>query len=525
MRQFRKRLDFGFSDGEDEVGAQIHLDTCDEEPELFLSTIKTSCVPELTPTKPCLTPANHSQRRPSGTPDSPTLLCPNSLKTLRKSKLRSNSRSSASSRCLMFELQTPAPPKSELRRRRTPLTNININPFTPDSLLVQTVTSRRTNRKRSCHQSELCEDSSDAESEEELLPPLKRKAYAGGHGSRYASEFYELEQIGCGEFGAVFKCVKRLDGCIYAIKRSKKPMADSAEEQAALREVYAHAVVGQHPQVVRYYSSWTEDEHLLIQSEFCNGGTLADLISENSRRMKLPSEASLKDLLLQLSRGLKFIHSSGLVHMDIKPSNIFLSRKSPVHDAITEDDGLYSEVLYKIGDLGHVTHANSPRVEEGDSRFLANEILQEDYRNLPKADVFAAALSVISAAGAGPLPKNGEPWHSIRRGQLPHIPQLLSPEFQLLLKAMIHPDSSCRPSASDLTKHPVLLSASKLSVDTLQEQLHAEKFKNQLLMKELREVRLAAAAAAQKKVSQNTTAATTASRRMGKKITRSLSLT
>jgi len=41
--------------------------------------------------------------------------------------------------------------------------------------------------------------------------------------------------------------------------------------RTALNEVYAHAVLGKHTHVVRYYSAWAEDNHMYIQNEFCNG--------------------------------------------------------------------------------------------------------------------------------------------------------------------------------------------------------------------------------------------------------------
>nr|AAZ06768.1 Wee1 kinase [Anabas testudineus] len=368
--------------------------------------------------------------------------------------------------------------------------SVNVNPFTPDTVRRNSEQQWR-NTCRSDDDDEygrrLKHSLTSSEEDDEAFLPPKRRAVQAFMLSRYESEFLELECIGVGEFGAVYKCVKRLDGCLCAIKRSRRPLAGSANEQLALKEVYA-------------YSAWAEDDHMIIQNEYCDGGSLSDAIVKKEVQGELFAEPQLKDLLLQVSMGLKYIHSSGLVHLDIKPSNIFICQRpsscvAAEGESEEEDDGSTSAgVIYKIGDLGHVTSTNSPQVEEGDSRFLASEDPHENYSRLPKADIFALGLTVLLAAGAPPLPQNGEEWHSLREGQLPKLPQELSPPFQ-------RPVFSCcliqiptkRPSARELCKHPVLREERNgRPAAKLRRELNVEKFRAAMLEKELQEARQAA---------------------------------
>lgn len=249
-----------------------------------------------------------------------------------------------------------------------------------------------------CDSFELCYD----EEINEFRQAPKRLALQESNITRYEKEFVELKLLGEGEFGLVYQCLNRLDGCIYAIKRSIKPVAGSSFEKTSLNEVYAHAVLGKHDNVVRYYSAWAENNHMLIQNEYCNGGSLQTLLQS-----RILNEGELQILLLHIAEGLKYIHSHGLVHMDIKAGNIFLTK--PVARQSQSDDGFdenydqldnYHAVTYKIGDLGHVTSVSEPRVEEGDCRYLPNEILQEDYSNLPKADIFSLGITIYEGKAA-----------------------------------------------------------------------------------------------------------------------------
>ncbi|KAM7339125.1 hypothetical protein ACRRTK_002609 [Alexandromys fortis] len=322
---------------------------------------------------------------------------------------------------------TPSPFMDE----KASLSLVNINPFTPESYRKLALQSNDKRKARGYH-----EETGEGENKSEQGLPTKRSILRETNmASRYEKEFLEVEKIGVGEFGTVYKCVKRLDGCLYAIKRSSKPFS-GLSNGLDLQEVYALAVLGHHPHVVRYYSSWTEDGHLVIQNEYCNGGSLQAVITENAKSGSHFHEAKLKDLLLQVSLGLKYVHSFGMVHLDIKPSNIFICNKmqsdSPVgpEEAESEADWFLSaSVIYKIGDLVHVTSISKPKVEEGDIRFLAKEILQENYQHLPQGDVFALGLTIAMAAGAESLPSNGDVWHHIRKGNFPDVVQELSDDF------------------------------------------------------------------------------------------------
>ena len=86
--------------------------------------------------------------------------------------------------------------------------------------------------------------------------------------SRYQSEFRELEPLGRGGFGSVFRVANVLDSREYAVKKVSIRSSDwnspgteafSQELHRVLREVKFLALLD-HPNIVRYYTAWLEME-------------------------------------------------------------------------------------------------------------------------------------------------------------------------------------------------------------------------------------------------------------------------
>lgn len=133
-----------------------------------------------------------------------------------------------------------------------------------------------------------------------------------------------------------------------------------------------------------------------------------------------------------------------------------------------------------------MTSVINPQVEEGDCRYLPREILQEDFSQLSKADVFALGLTLYEVARGEPLPLNGDEWHAIRNGELEPI-EGYSLEMQLLLKQMVQADPAARPTAAQLVLQSSLCPPTIMSRAQLRRELNAERLKNDILSRQLKE--------------------------------------
>ncbi|XP_010522772.1 PREDICTED: wee1-like protein kinase [Tarenaya hassleriana] len=257
-------------------------------------------------------------------------------------------------------------------------------------------------------------------------------ANTGGNGlSRYLTDFHEIQQIGAGNFSRVYKAVKRIDGCLYAVKHSTRQLYHESERQKALMEVQALGALGFHENIVGYYSSWLENDQLYIQLELCDHS-----LSETSSQKF--ANRDILVMMYQIAKALQFVHESGIAHLDVKPDNIYVKNGK-----------------YKLGDFGCATRLDKRLpVEEGDARYMPQEILNEDYDHLDKVDIFSLGATVYELIRGSPLAESGNQFLNIRGGKLPLLPGH-PVQLQHLLKAMMDPDPTRRPSAREILENHI----------------------------------------------------------------------
>lgn len=138
---------------------------------------------------------------------------------------------------------------------------------------------------------------------------------------------YRVEQVMAGSMGKIYICDHLGWGIPMAIK-SPRPevLADREGMKRILTEANSWIRMGMHPNIATcyYVLSLNKVPHLFI--EFIDGGSLSDWI-EAGRCRNLRTALSLA---IQFCHGMEYTHAKGIIHRDIKPHNILVTKNSLV---------------------------------------------------------------------------------------------------------------------------------------------------------------------------------------------------
>jgi len=148
-------------------------------------------------------------------------------------------------------------------------------------------------------------------------------------------EYWMIQKLGCGGFGKVYLIRHRKSREYSAAKHQRWHNQDvprlTRREVTVLRKL----VHKQNDHVLQYIDYFEGERQSVILAEFLGGGELFQRISSSDYNL---TEAKCRDFARQILRAVEFIHSRGIVHLDLKPQNIVLVEKlgSP-NSAITND--------------------------------------------------------------------------------------------------------------------------------------------------------------------------------------------
>ncbi len=130
-------------------------------------------------------------------------------------------------------------------------------------------------------------------------------------------EVFLRRTIGRGAIGYVYKA-KDKQGTIIAAKE----VDSSRSERSAIRELENAQKQSKlsHPNIVKIFHICNEEDGIWVFMEFLGGRDLKHYAREHNSDL----HKNRVELMLQISRGLNFLHESKIAHRDIKPENILL---------------------------------------------------------------------------------------------------------------------------------------------------------------------------------------------------------
>lgn len=251
-------------------------------------------------------------------------------------------------------------------------------------------------------------------------------------------------RVGEGAFGQVYTCVNVDTGTVLAMKEVKFHPNDHKKIRSTIDE-YTNFEGIRHTNLVHYYGVELHRDEMYIFMEYCDSGTLGDIC-----KISLP-EVMVRRYTAQILSAVHVLHSRGIVHRDIKGSNIFLT----------------SSGIVKLGDFGSaIKLRNTAKTTPGEMvshigttlPYAAPEVINasESIGYGRASDIWSLGCVVIE------MSSGKQPWQGLESfqvmfrvgmGDAPAIPEILSEEGKDFVRMCTAPNPLKRWTAEKLLGH------------------------------------------------------------------------
>ena len=249
-----------------------------------------------------------------------------------------------------------------------------------------------------------------------------------------------IKHIGRGSFGEVYTAKRKADGKIVVLKsiaRVKDRQYNGAKSEIAIMKELDH------PNIVKLYDDFMDDDKVVLCMEYVPGGDLQKLIVAHKNASTHIEESKIWQYLTEIAMGLTYMHSKHMLHRDIKPENVLLTEEGT---AKLTDFG-----AGKIIEAGKMTETTI-----GTDFYLSPEVIDFQPYN-EETDIWSLGVTVYELA-ALKRPYIGDNKFTIRRlireTKPKPLPDMYSQELAALIDLMLVADPTKRISAAGILRHP-----------------------------------------------------------------------
>ena len=256
---------------------------------------------------------------------------------------------------------------------------------------------------------------------------------------------YEIvRELGTGSYGKVLLARNRRTKEQVAIKEIQVANLTPEARDKAMQEVELLRSLD-HPNIVRLRDSFHEKGVLHIVMEYVDGGDLAEMIKAHGTNKPF-TEDEILSIFVQMTLAIGYIHDKKIVHRDIKPQNVFMTRLGVV----------------KLGDFGVA------RALEG-TQDLCQTVIGTPYYLSPEVWTNAPYNSMTDIWSLGCIlyemcalkrPFSGRDAHqlfaAVVRGKYDPLPARYSKGIKMLVDSMLSANPNQRPSAEQILQLPFI---------------------------------------------------------------------